>query len=98
VAQLLRAIAGFKDHSLPNAYYKLAPLIFVCPGELRHAEWKEVNIDRQEWRVPGQKMKMGEQHIVHLSRQATEILEAIQPLTRNGKFIFPSTRRVLADP
>jgi len=53
----------------------LAPLTFVRPGELRHAEWDEFDLDAAEWRIPAEKMKMGATHIVPLSKQAMEIRE-----------------------
>ena len=69
---------------------KLAPLVFVRPGELRAAEWSEFDLDGAEWRIPAARMKMGEQHIVPLSLQAVEILREIQPLTSRGRYVFPS--------
>jgi integrase len=63
--------------------------LFV-PGELRAAEWAEFDLDGGEWRIPAARMKMGEQHIVPLSRQAVEILREIQPLTSRGRYVFPS--------
>lgn len=92
IGALLRAINGFQGSFITKCALQLAPLVFVRPGELRHAEWAEIDFDKKEWRIPGHKMKMKEQHIVPLSRQAIEILEAIQPFTGNGKFIFPSIR------
>jgi len=67
-------------------------LVFVRPGELRHAEWQEIDFEKKEWRLPSQKMKMGEPHIVPLSSQAIEILLSIHPLTGNDQYIFPSIR------
>lgn len=92
VAELMRAIAGFNGSFVTQCALQLAPLVFVRPGELRQAEWSEIDFNKCEWRIPSHKMKMNEQHIVPLSRQAVEILEAIQPLTGNGKYIFPSIR------
>lgn len=66
--------------------------MFVRPGELRHAEWGEFNLDSAEWRIPGHKMKMQDKHIVPLSKQAIEILLAIHPLTGGGQYVFPSVR------
>src|SRR5690606_11315087 len=92
IGELLRAINGFQCSFATKCALQLAPLVFVRPGELRHAEWSEIDFSKKEWRIPGHKMKMKEQHIVPLSRQAIEILEAIHPLTGNGKFIYPSVR------
>ena len=71
---------------------QLAPLVFVRPGELRTAEWAEFDLDAAEWRIPGEKMKMRDKHIVPLSQQAVEILRAIHPLTGSGRYVFPSVR------
>lgn len=92
VAALLRAIDGFQGSFTVRCALQLAPLVFVRPGELRHAEWSEIDFDAKEWRLPAHKMKMRDAHIVPLSRQAIEILKALEPLTGRGKYIFPSIR------
>jgi integrase len=74
---------------------KLAPLVFVRPGELRHAEWKEIDFEKAEWRIPAEKMKARQLHIVPLSRQALDVLAELKPLTSQGaaaKYLFPSPR------
>ncbi len=71
---------------------QLASLVFVRPGELRHAEWSEIDLDQAEWRIPAEKMKMKSPHIVPLSKQAIEVLGEIQPLTGQGLYVFPSVR------
>ena len=92
VAQLLRAIDGYQGSMVACCALRLAPLVFVRPGELRHAEWSEIDLDKAEWRIPAAKMKMREQHIVPLSRQAVAILRELHPLTGNGRYVFPSVR------
>jgi integrase len=67
-------------------------LVFVRPGELRHAEWKEIDLAKGEWRIPAAKMKMREQHIVPLSAQAQAILEELHHVTGNGHYLFPGER------
>lgn len=69
---------------------RLAPLVFVRPGELRKAEWECIDLDEAEWRYTASKTKID--HIVPLSRQAVAILREIHPLTGPGKYVFPSTR------
>jgi integrase len=72
----------------------------VRPGELRKARWAEIDLEKAEWRIPAERMKMREQHIVPLSRQAVEILREIEPLTNreilarpnSPRFVFPSAR------
>lgn len=92
LAPLLRIIDGYQGSFVTQCAVKLLPLLFVRPGELRHMEWAEVDLDSAEWNIPGPKMKMKNPHLVPLSRQAIEILKEIQPLTGNSKYVFPSTR------
>ncbi|GAB6035597.1 tyrosine-type recombinase/integrase [Fundidesulfovibrio butyratiphilus] len=92
VAALLRAIDSYEGSFITSCALRLAPLVFVRPGELRHAEWCELNREAKEWRIPGRKMKMREQHIVPLSRQSLAILEELRPVTGHGRFLFPSER------
>jgi integrase len=94
VGALLRAIDGYHGHPVTAHALRLAPLVFVRPGELRAAEWNEFSLDCEEpeWRIPGERMKMGEQHVVPLSRQAVTILRELRPLTGVGRFVFPGLR------
>ncbi len=92
VGGLLRAIDDYNGSIVTQHALKLGVLTFVRPGELRHAEWDEVNLEVAEWRIPAKKMKMKTPHIVPLSKQATAILEGIQPVTGQGKYVFPSER------
>ena len=93
VGELMRAIHGYSGHPVTSLALKLAPLVFVRPGELRAAEWSEFDLESAEWRIPGARMKkMGEPHVVPLSRQALAILRELQPLARGGRYLFPSLR------
>ena len=92
VGELLRAIDAYEGSFIVKQALKLAPLTFVRPGELREAEWSEFNFDESFWNIPAHKMKMKESHLVPLSEQAITILEEIQPLTGNSRFVFPSAR------
>lgn len=92
IAELLRAIDGYSGQFITLCALKLAPLLFVRPGELRHAEWNEIDIDGMIWRIPAGKMKMRAAHTVPLSRQAAAILKDIQQITGKGKYVFPSLR------
>ena len=92
VGELMRAIHGYSGHLVTALALKLAPLVFVRPGELRAAEWSEFDLPNAEWRIPGARMKMGEPHIVPLSRQALAILRELEPLARGGRYLFPSLR------
>jgi integrase len=92
VGELMRAIKGYSGQFTTACALKLAPLLFVRPGELRHAEWSEIDLDNAEWRIPAAKMKMSTLHIVPLSNQAINILKELRPLTGSGKYLFPSNR------
>jgi integrase len=92
VGALLRAIKGYEGTFVTKQALKLAPLVIVRPGELRHAEWQEIDLENSEWRIPADKMKMKAVHIVPLSSQAISILEETQAVTGNGKYVFPSVR------
>jgi integrase len=100
IGELLRAIDGYEGTFITKSALQLAPLVFVRPGELRKAEWHEFDIEKGEWRIPGERMKMREQHIVPLSKQALAILKELHPVTGNGipakpnapKYLFPGER------
>jgi integrase len=90
VAEILKAIDGYEGSLIVRCALRLAPLVFVRPGELRKAEWEDINFKKLEWRY--MVTKTGTQHIVPLSRQAVEILKEILPLTGNGRYVFPGAR------
>jgi integrase len=92
IGGLLRAIDGYQGQPAVMAALKLAPLLFVRPGELRAAEWNEFDLDAAEWRIPAHRMKMGEPHLVPLSDQAVKVLRELNALTGRGRFLFPSLR------
>lgn len=86
VAELLRAIEGFVGSLTVECALRLAPLVFVRPGELRRAKWADMDFDAAEWRFLVTKTKT--EHIVPLSTQAIEILKLIHPLSGHGEFVF----------
>jgi len=92
VGELLRAIEDYSGQHITRCALKLSPLVFVRPGELRKAQWSEFDLANAEWRIPSGRMKMGEEHIVPLSKQAIAILRELQPLTGRGALLFPSLR------
>lgn len=92
IGELLRAMKGYSGSLVTRCALQLAPLVFVRPGELRRAEWAEIDLDAAEWRIPAEKMKSRALHIVPLSIQAVAILLELQPLTGRGKYVFPSGR------
>jgi len=92
IGALLRAIDGFAGQFSTQQALKLAPLVFVRPGELRHAEWTEFDLEGAIWRIPGHKMKMKAAHLVPLSTQAVTVLRDLHALTGGGRYVFPGAR------
>ena len=92
VGELLRDIDGYQGSFVVQCAFKLSPILFVRPGELRKMEWAELDLDKAEWIIPPEKMKMGVTHIVPLPTQAVAILREIQPLTGHGKYVFQGER------
>ena len=90
--RLMRSIFDYSGHPCTVAALKLTPLVFVRPGELRTAEWAEIDLDAAEWRIPGSKMKMKIDHIVPLSTQAVALLRGVHPITGHARYVFPSLR------
>jgi integrase len=92
VGKLMRAIEGYTGFLVVRSALRLLPLIFVRPGELRRAEWSEIDLKAAEWNIPGERMKMKQAHLVPLSIQAVAILTELKPLTEKSKYVFPSAR------
>jgi integrase len=92
VANLLRAIDSYTGQPTTLAALRLAPMVFVRPGNLRAMEWAELDFDAAEWRIPAGKMKMREPHLVPLPTQAVAILRELHALTGRGRYTFPGLR------
>lgn len=92
VAPLLRAIDGYQGDFITRCALRLAPMLFARPGELRQAEWAEMDLEEAAWSIPAEKMKMKHAHIVPLPSQAVEILTELKELTGTSKYVFPSLR------
>ncbi|MDR0549883.1 MAG: tyrosine-type recombinase/integrase [Deltaproteobacteria bacterium] len=90
--RLLLAIDSFSGYPVVKIALQLSPLLFVRPGELRQAEWAELDLVKSEWRIPAEKMKMKRPHIVPLSRQSLALIERLRPYSQNSRFLFPSPR------
>lgn len=90
VGGLLRSIHGYQGTPVVAAALRLAPLVFVRPGELRHAQWSDIDLDAAEWRFIA--TKTGQPHIVPLSSQAVAVFRDLQPLTGRLTYVFPSMR------
>lgn len=95
VAELLRALDDYNGTLVVCCALRLAPLVFVRPTELRHAQWVDIDLDAAEWRYTVSKTKT--QHVVPLSTQAVGILRELQPLTSKGRYVFPSARNPKGD-
>ena len=90
--ELLRAIDGYEGQGFTKIALQLSPHVFVRPGELRHAEWEEIDLDAAVWIIPPEKTKMRKPHHVPLSRQAIALLNQMQPATGPTGYVFPSIR------
>lgn len=105
VGELMRAIHGYAGSDVTCLALQLLPLVFVRPGELRAAQWDELSFDIKPpllgekpqypepvWRIPGERMKMGEPHIVPLSAQAVRVLQELHAITGPEGYLFPGAR------
>lgn len=92
VGELLRVLDTYTGQPATCAALKLAPLLFVRPGNLRAMEWAELDLDGAEWRIPAGKMKMHEEHVIPLPTQAVAILRDLERLTGGGRYCFASLR------
>ena len=85
-------MTGVQTCALPISAMLFSLLTFARPGEVRSAEWCEVDTERSEWRIPAEKMKMRRPHIVPLAAQALAVLEELRPISGGGRWLFPSPR------
>ncbi|WP_166300381.1 tyrosine-type recombinase/integrase [Bradyrhizobium sp. 2S1] len=92
VGALLRAIDGLDGQIAIRAALQLLALTFVRPGELRHAEWKEFDLDGAVWIIPAEKMKMDRQHKVPLSKQSIALIRGLRDITGSSPHLFPQVR------
>ncbi len=91
---LLRAIEGYGGQPATRLALQLSALLFVRPGELRHARWKEIDFEKAVWIVPAATMKMKRPHRVPLAHQAIVILRELHGLTGQGEYLFPAVDSV----
>lgn len=92
VGELLRAMDTLDAGPVVKAALSLAPILFVRPGELRQAEWAEVNLEAGEWNIPAARMKTRQPHLVPLAKQAVAVLRDLHPIIGGGTYVFPSAR------
>ena len=88
----LRDLENYPGHVLTKLALELLILTFVRPGELRAARWEEFNLESKEWRIPAERMKMKEEHIIPLSDQAITVLNQLRPITGRYVHVFPNSR------
>ena len=94
--ELLRAIAGYDGQPVTQIAFSLSPHVFVRPGELRRAEWSEIDFDAAVWTIAAEKMKARVEHTVRLSRQSLELLNRAKALTGDCRYVFPSQLMAVA--
>ena len=92
IPKLLHDLDTYNGHVVVSYALKLSPLLFVRPGELRHAEWAEINLAEATWRIPAEKMKMKITHIVPLATQAVALFTELRECTGSNKWVFPGLR------
>lgn len=92
LGEILRAMDGYEGTLIVRCALRLAPLVFVRPGELRKAKWEDVDLEAAEWRYFVIKTKTN--HIVPLCAQALRIFQELKPLTGKGTYVFPSARAI----
>jgi integrase len=92
VGQLLRAIDEYDGSPVTRLALQIAPHVFVRPGELRHAQWEEIDLEKPLWVIPAAKMKMRKPHHVPLSSQVVDLLGQVRAITGPKGYVFPSLR------
>lgn len=92
IGGLMRAIDGFEGLKVTRCALKLVALCFPRPGELRHAEWSEIDLDGARWRIPAERTKMRREHVIPLSPQALAVFRELHALTWRRRLAFPGVR------
>lgn len=88
--EFLSQLKTCNGHLQTQLAIKFTILTFTRTGEVRGALWEEIDLDKKEWRIPAERMKMNQLHIVPLADQVIELLDQLKKLTGNNKYIFPS--------
>ncbi|MCL2768437.1 MAG: tyrosine-type recombinase/integrase [Synergistaceae bacterium] len=92
IAELMKKIYSYDGKEIVKAALKFSAFTFCRPGEIRKAEWGEIDYEKREWKIPADKMKMRRTHIVPLSNQTMQLLYNIKSISGNRKYIFPGSR------
>ena len=87
--EFLAKLDDYDGHKITQLAIRFLMLTFVRTVELRGARWDEIDLENNLWRIPADRMKMGVEHLVPLSKQAVAVLEELQPLTDRFEFVFP---------
>ena len=90
--EFLTKLSAYDGHMQTRLALNLVVLTFVRTGEIRGARWDEFDLDRAEWRIPAERMKMRSEHIVPLSQQALATLDELKPLSGHRELLFPSEK------
>ncbi len=90
IKHLLNALDGYKGEAITRYALQLLPFVAARPGNIRSAEWSEIDFENYQWVISGEKMKTGGKHIIPLSLQAMKIIKELQMLTGDGEYLFPS--------
>ena len=90
IKQLLLAMKSFTGTKVVKAALWFSAYTFCRPGEIRQAEWSEINFDACEWRIPAEKMKTRKMHIVPLAPQVVQLLKDLYKTTGRGRYVFPN--------
>jgi len=94
LAPLLRDMRAYSGSLITKTAMTMLPYVFVRPGELRRAEWKEIDFEEATWTIPAEKMKMKAEHIVPLATQVVALLQELHPLTGKSDYVFHGARSV----
>lgn len=97
LTRAVRMIWAYDRSRVVSTAIKLQVMLAVRPGELRHMEWSEIDLDKAEWNIPAEKMKMREPHLVPLPRQAVDLLRALHLYTGRGMYVFTNPRAPKGD-
>lgn len=90
IGQLMRNIEDYAGSQVIRHALRLAPLVFVRPGELRQAKWSEFDLENGSWLIPAERMKGRRPHVVPLSTQAQAVIQSLRPLTSDSDWVFPT--------
>lgn len=92
VGAMMRAIGSLEGSFVVRRALELLALCYPRPGELRHANWLEFDLDKAVWIIPAERMKMKVEHAIPLPRQAVELLREVKEVIGGEGLVFPGMR------